>query len=76
MVITRPLENETNDLLEGLEMCDLLIFEGESLIRKETAPTTGWTHELLESYPFDYYSPYVWDAYLGDKNQWIGSSEV
>lgn len=76
MIVSRPIGLETNDLLEGQEMSDLLIYEDENLMKRQVAPIGGWTHELLESYPYDNYAPFIWDAYLGDKSHWIGSSEV
>lgn len=76
MIVTRRINKETNDLLKGNERLDLIVCDlGSDSNSKITAPSGGWTHELLEDYPFNENYPFGWDAYLGSKNNWIGSSE-
>lgn len=77
MIVSRPIGNEVNDLLYGHEQKKLMIcnLEGEIVLSK-SPPEEGWTHNLLEVFNYDEHSPYGWDAYLGTKENWIGSSEV
>jgi hypothetical protein len=77
MIVSRPVGNEINDLLIGCEKNDLLVCDLEdNLVLCQKSPESGWTHDALESFDYYQYSPYGWDAYLGHKDNWIGSSEV
>lgn len=77
MIVSRPIGNETNDLLLGYEREPLLVYDLEGvLILHENAPSSGWTHETLEHFKYHDVAPHGWDAYLGSKERWIGSSEV
>lgn len=77
MIVTRPTGSETNDLLDGHEFKDLMVFnlEGE-LVARQNPPYDGWCHDSLEALSIDDMSPNGWNAYLGDKDYWVGSSEV
>ncbi|AEH16194.1 hypothetical protein Sbal117_4556 (plasmid) [Shewanella baltica OS117] len=77
MIVSRPINNENNDLLVGCEQSCLLIRDlKDNLVLCQKAPDGGWTHDALEAFDYYQYSPYGWDAYLGNKDNWIGSSEV
>lgn len=75
MIITRPINDSEPDLLIGFEQNDLIIKDLDSnVVATITSNKNGWTHDALETFDFDSYSPFGWVAYLGE--EWIGSSEV
>lgn len=77
MIITRPLGKEVDNVLDGYCEADLCIYDlsGE-LIARQNSPYLGWCHNTLEAFDYDGIAPFGWVAYLGEKAQWIGSSEV
>lgn len=79
MIVTRALNPREKDLLIGNEIHDLLLLgTDEDILLLEPAPVGGWTHDALEEciVHFEKNNDDVWDAYLGKKDNWIGSSEV
>jgi len=76
MIITRPIHQETNDLLIGYESADLIVTDLDGVVRAKISPRSKWTHDLLEKLDLCQYSPGGWNAYLGDTSCWIGSSEI
>jgi len=76
MIITRPIHQETNDLLIGYEFAELIVTDLEGAVCTKLSPRTKWTHDLLEKLDLFQYSPDGWNAYLGDTSNWIGSSEI
>ncbi len=77
MLVTRPIGNETNDLLSGKEFKDLMVYNLEGgLEARQKPPLDGWCHHSLEALSIDEMPPNGWNAYLGDKDCWVGSSEV
>lgn len=76
MIVARPKQNEP-DLLAGNELCNLIISDLNGLVVETVhPPADGWTHDKLEAVSYDTICPYGWDAYLGNKDNWVGSSEV
>ncbi len=76
MIVARPIKNEP-DLLTGNENSPLIITDLCDQIKNTLeAPEDGWTHDKLEAINYDNISPCGWEAYLGNKGNWIGSSEV
>ena len=76
MIVTRKLNNTEQDLLLGRENHILIITDiASDKIKNISAPTGGWTHSALEAIEYATTFPFGWDAYLGDKEHWIGSSE-
>lgn len=76
MIVARPKHNEP-DLLTGNESNNLIIMNlNEEVVKTISPPDGGWSHDKLESVTYDTISPHGWDAYLGNKSNWIGSSEV
>jgi len=77
MIVSRPIKGEKNCLLLGNEQKDLLIYDlGGELQLCLNPPYDGWCHDSLEHVDYYEYAPFGWDAYLGDKSNWIGGSEV
>ena len=76
-VVSRPIHHDEPDLLVGLEFEKLLITDLDNNVLTEApAPTSGWTHDLLEKYESDQISLPAWELYLKDFDNWIGGSEV
>lgn len=77
MIVTRPVTTKEPDLLINNENLELIITDlARSEIKRISPPLNGWTHALLESIVYDEISADGWEAFLGDTNCWIGSSEV
>lgn len=77
MIVTRPVGNESDDLLTGHEQSDLLLYDlNDQFMIRKSPPCGGWTHEELEAFDCYQHSPQGWNAYLGTTANWIGSSEV
>jgi hypothetical protein len=77
MIVTRPIMTTEPDLLLNKENLALIITDlAKSEIKRISPPQSGWTHNLLESIEYNEIAANGWEAFLGDTNCWIGSSEV
>lgn len=79
MIVSRPLNANEPDLLVNNEQKDVIVVPMDATLPVSIPATgEGWTHNSLEklSCQLDSDYPFGWDAYLGTKDHWIGSSEV
>ncbi len=81
-VVSRPFNNEP-DLLIGHEHKILIVTDlDKNRLYEVQPPTSGWTHDLLETYEreklYGIQSNVLegWELFLGDFTNWIGGSEV
>lgn len=80
MIVVRPKSRREPDLLLGCEHNTLMFTDLDGhIIQQHTPPGDGWSHQLLEDIAGvlpEQVQRDGWDAYLGNKDNWIGSSEV
>lgn len=75
--VARPLHKREPCLLVGFEHEPLVIKQDETkVIFEQSAPTAGWTYDLLEQICSTFTSnESTLDAYL-KSDHWIGSTEI
>lgn len=80
MIVARTKTPKEPDLLRGCEHYTLIFTDLDGhIIQQHTPPGHGWNYQLLEDIADalpEQAQRDGWDAYLGDKSNWIGSSEV
>lgn len=75
-IVARPLNSDEPDLLEGNEQKDFVVRDLEGVVQSRiSAPTTGWTHDLLEALTVPEEIARYGCDYLLD-NIFIGSTEI